>query len=68
MADGKWMIRDSNYLYCFRLLLFTDKKINSIRDEFAKQFLKPLHITTFTQNEIKAFEEFMSKNTCIKLL
>ncbi len=43
-------------------------KISSIRDEFAKQFAKPLHITTFTQNELEAFEEFMSKNTYIKLL
>lgn len=43
-------------------------KVNSIRDEFAKQFSKPLHITTFTQNELEAFDEFMSKNTYIKLL
>ena len=42
--------------------------ISLIRDDFAKEFSRSLHITTFTQNELKEFEEFMSKNQYIKLV
>lgn len=42
--------------------------ISLIRESFVKRFLKPLHVTTFTQNESKEFEEFMSKNVYTKIV
>lgn len=44
------------------------RTISLIRDDFAKEFSRSLHITTFTQNELNEFEEFMSKNQYIKLI
>lgn len=44
------------------------KNLRLIRDDFSKEFSCSLHITTFTQNELKEFEEFMSKNQYIKLV
>ena len=41
--------------------------VSLIRDDFAKEFLSSLHITTFTQNEVKEFQEFMRKNQYLKL-
>jgi|SRR5215203_1863548 len=40
----------------------------AIRIDFAIKFSHSLHVTTFTQNELKEFDEFISKNSYIKLI
>ncbi len=42
--------------------------VNLIRNDFFKEFSCSLHITTFTQNELESFKDFMSKNSFIKLI
>lgn len=42
--------------------------INLIRDGFFKKFSCSLHITTFTQNELESFNDFMSKNSFVRLI
>lgn len=42
--------------------------IVQIKHDFLKEFLIPLHITTFTQNELAGFKMFMSRNTYLKII
>jgi len=42
--------------------------VNKIKSDFNEKFKIPLHVTTFTQNELNELYQFMSKNSYIKLL
>ncbi|WP_419803239.1 hypothetical protein [Mucilaginibacter sp.] len=44
------------------------ENLNAIKNDFYKDFLKPLHITTFTQNELTDFDQFISLNIHLKII
>lgn len=44
------------------------RRLSLIRCDFNKEFSLSLHITTFTQNELKEFVEFMAQNRYLKII
>lgn len=66
-ADDVDVVQQIQFENSFKLVEYT-RTISLIRDDFTKEFSRSLHITTFTQNELNEFEEFMSKNQYIKLV